>query len=81
MTLEGGNVVVGTTVVEVDVVTTPLGWLTLVTGTVVRAEVGGKRVATVVGALPVRARTKTPTTTARTTTNAALSGWNCRRWP
>ena len=81
VTLEGGSVVVGAKVVEVDVVTTPLGRLTLVTGTVVRVVVGGTRVATVLGAPPVRARTKTPTTTARTTTNAALNGWNCRGWP
>jgi hypothetical protein len=71
--LDGGKVVVGTVVVEVDVVTV-VGVLRVVRGTVVGADVVGRWVATVVGTLPVRASTKTPTTTATTTTRAALSG-------
>jgi hypothetical protein len=71
--LEGSKVVVGRVVVDVEVVAA-FGLVTVVSGTVVRADVGGRCVADVVGALPVRASTNTPTTTARIMTKAALRG-------
>ena len=74
VTFDGGKVVVGAVVVGATVVTA-VGLVTaVVTGTVVRTDVDGRCVAAVVGALPVRASTKTPTTTASTTTKAALTG-------
>ncbi len=66
--------VVGVVVVVVVEVVTTFGVVTGVCGTVVRADVGGKWVAAVVGVPPVRSSTNTPTTTARTMTRAALRG-------
>ena len=80
LTLEGARVVGGAVVVEIDVVTV-VGVLGVVTRTVVGTEVEVRWVAAVVGTLPVRASTKTPTTTATTTTMAALNGCRGRGRP